>query len=204
MRRLCGGPIRGGSNLQLLRVFGLNPLVGYVLHGMIANAVRPFAPKDSPLLWVVFTFAVVFRNSMAVSLGARPTANLHPALGPVNCVLRRLGTIEVNRKWLLCFLAFLAMKATAQEFRATLSGDVVDTAGAAVEGARVLATSVERNVPYSATTNASGRYVIQFLLPGNVCVDRGEGQDSRSTFAQIFPCWRAINGRWTFDWNSAR
>ena len=76
----------------------------------------------------------------------------------------------MNRKWLLCLIAFLAMTATAQEFRATLSGDVVDTAGAAVEGARVLAISIERNVPYSATTNASGRYVIQFLLPGKYVV----------------------------------
>src|SRR6476646_1536446 len=62
------------------------------------------------------------------------------------------------------------MRATAQEFRATLSGDVVDSAGAAVEGAQVVATSVERNVPYSATTNTSGRYVIQFLLPGHYVV----------------------------------
>jgi predicted acyltransferase len=49
-----------GKQFQLLRVFGVNPLVGYVLHGMIANAVRPFAPKDSPLPWVVFTFVLYF------------------------------------------------------------------------------------------------------------------------------------------------
>ena len=70
-----------GKQSQLFRVFGLNPLAGYVLHGLIASAVRPFAPKDSPLLWVVFTFRDVFRNSMAVSLGARPPAKLHQALG---------------------------------------------------------------------------------------------------------------------------
>ena len=34
----------------------------------------------------------------------------------------------------------------------------------------MVATSVERNVPYSATTNTSGRYVIQFLLPGHYVV----------------------------------
>ncbi|MCC6389723.1 MAG: carboxypeptidase regulatory-like domain-containing protein, partial [Bryobacterales bacterium] len=54
----------------------------------------------------------------------------------------------------------------AQEFRATISGEVTDPTGAAIEGAKVVATSVERNVPYEATTNAAGRYIIQFLLPG--------------------------------------
>jgi hypothetical protein len=78
--------------------------------------------------------------------------------------------MKMSRRLLLCFVAFFAMKAAAQEFRATLSGQVVDSTSAAVEGARVLATSVERNVPYPATTNASGRYVIQSLLPGKYVV----------------------------------
>lgn len=58
----------------------------------------------------------------------------------------------------------------AQEFRAQISGDVTDPAGAAIEGAKVVATSVERNVPYEATTNTAGRYIIQFLLPGKYVV----------------------------------
>ncbi|HTM47689.1 MAG TPA: TonB-dependent receptor, partial [Bryobacteraceae bacterium] len=41
-----------------------------------------------------------------------------------------------------------------------------DPSAAPVEGARVVATSVERSVPYEATTNSAGRYLIQFLLPG--------------------------------------
>ena len=49
-----------GKQLQLFRVFGLNPLAGYILHGLIAGAVRPFAPKDSPLPWVVFAFLMYF------------------------------------------------------------------------------------------------------------------------------------------------
>jgi hypothetical protein len=64
-------------------------------------------------------------------------------------------------------LAIFAFTCAAQEFRATLSGEVTDPAGAAVEGAQVIATSVERNVPYTAVTNTAGRYTIQFLLPGN-------------------------------------
>ncbi|HBY59752.1 MAG TPA: hypothetical protein DEH78_08000 [Solibacterales bacterium] len=49
-----------GRQAPLFRVFGLNPLAGYVLHGLIAEAVTPFAPSDSPLLWFAFVFAVYF------------------------------------------------------------------------------------------------------------------------------------------------
>ena len=69
-----------------------------------------------------------------------------------------------------CLIALLGVAAFAQEFRATISGEVTDPTGAAIEGAKVVATSVERNVPYDSTTNASGRYLIQFLLPGKYTV----------------------------------
>ncbi|HWB98230.1 MAG TPA: TonB-dependent receptor [Bryobacteraceae bacterium] len=67
---------------------------------------------------------------------------------------------------LSCCLLIWTSIIAAQEFRATISGEVTDPGGAAVEGARVIATSLERNVPYEATTNSAGRYVVQFLLPG--------------------------------------
>ena len=54
----------------------------------------------------------------------------------------------------------------AQEFRASISGGVTDPTGAAVGGAHVVALSLERNVPYETTTNATGRYNIQYLMPG--------------------------------------
>lgn len=60
--------------------------------------------------------------------------------------------------------------ASAQEFRATISGDITDPSGAVVEGARVVALSLERNVTYDALTNSAGRYLIQFLLPGSYTV----------------------------------
>lgn len=69
-----------------------------------------------------------------------------------------------------CLLLLLISHTFAQEFRATVSGEVIDPAGAAIEGAKVVATSVERNVPYEAMTNSAGRYIIQFLIPGKYTV----------------------------------
>ena len=67
-------------------------------------------------------------------------------------------------------LLFAAPGVFAQEFRATISGDVTDQSGSAVAGAKVVALSVERNIPYDAVTNSAGRYLIQFLLPGKYTV----------------------------------
>ncbi|MEO7652491.1 MAG: TonB-dependent receptor [Bryobacteraceae bacterium] len=70
-----------------------------------------------------------------------------------------------------CWLVILASTGFAQEYRATLAGEVTDPSGSAVEGAKVTATSIERSVPYESTTNSAGRYTIQFLLPGSYRVD---------------------------------
>lgn len=78
--------------------------------------------------------------------------------------MTRLG--KLVHSVLLCTLT----AAFAQEFRATISGEVTDQSGAILPGAKVVALSVERNVPYDAVTNGSGRYVIQFLLPGKYTI----------------------------------
>lgn len=49
-----------GWQLGVFRTFGVNALTGYVLHMLVADAVKPFAPKDSPLYWSLATFAVFF------------------------------------------------------------------------------------------------------------------------------------------------
>ena len=78
----------------------------------------------------------------------------------------------MNSRVLSYFLltAAISVPLAAQEFRATISGEVTDPAGAAITGAKVVATSVERNVPYTAETNEAGRYMIQFLLPGKYVI----------------------------------
>jgi predicted acyltransferase len=40
--------------------FGTNALAGYLIHGMVGDAVQKFAPKDSTLLWVCFVTTVYF------------------------------------------------------------------------------------------------------------------------------------------------
>lgn len=49
-----------GWKLGMFHVFGLNPLAGYIIHDLVAEAIHPFGPRDSPLAWVLFLFAVYF------------------------------------------------------------------------------------------------------------------------------------------------
>src|SRR6266576_3169218 len=68
-----------------------------------------------------------------------------------------------------CLFAF-ALAGYAQEYRAAISGQVTDQSGAGISGAKVIATSVERNILYESLTNSAGRYNIQFLIPGHYTV----------------------------------
>ena len=51
---------RWGWQLGVFRTLGVNALFGYILHGMVFEAVKPFIPKDAPLWWVFFGFAIAF------------------------------------------------------------------------------------------------------------------------------------------------
>ncbi|MFZ0735285.1 MAG: TonB-dependent receptor [Candidatus Sulfotelmatobacter sp.] len=55
----------------------------------------------------------------------------------------------------------------AQEVTASITGTVTDPSGAAVTGATATATSVERGINYTATTNDSGLYRISQLPAGS-------------------------------------
>jgi hypothetical protein len=54
----------------------------------------------------------------------------------------------------------------AQEVTASITGTVTDPSGAAVSAATVTATSVERGITYTATTNDSGLYRLSPLPVG--------------------------------------
>ncbi len=70
-----------------------------------------------------------------------------------------------SRVLLLC-VGLLLLTASAQAQEAALTGAVTDPSGAAVVGADVTATQMERNVPFKAKSGADGRYLFPRLPIG--------------------------------------
>ncbi len=64
----------------------------------------------------------------------------------------------------------LPLSTSAQEFRATLTGHVNDTAGAAIPGATVTARNQETNEERTTTTTSEGDYTLTPLQPGRYTV----------------------------------
>src|SRR5438132_10917479 len=60
----------------------------------------------------------------------------------------------------------LSGQAVAQEFRASISGQITDSTGAVIAGASVAGTNLERNAVTQTVSNNVGRYVVELLLPG--------------------------------------
>src|SRR5262249_22123494 len=46
--------------IGLFRTFGQNALATYIIHEVVNNAVRYFSPNDSPLGWILTTFALFY------------------------------------------------------------------------------------------------------------------------------------------------
>ena len=66
----------------------------------------------------------------------------------------------------VAILLGLTSGVSAQEFRATVKGQVVDSSQAALPGATVNLRNQETNEVATATTNNDGNYTIPFLRPG--------------------------------------
>lgn len=66
----------------------------------------------------------------------------------------------------LSTLCLLAGSLFAQEFRATITGRVLDPSGAAVPNVAIRAVNAANNETSNATSDASGAYTIPFLRPG--------------------------------------
>ncbi|MBO0858573.1 MAG: carboxypeptidase regulatory-like domain-containing protein, partial [Chloracidobacterium sp.] len=73
--------------------------------------------------------------------------------------------------WILAANAMLAGLALGQDFRASISGTVSDSSGAPIAAAKVKVTNVEKKTESEATTNVTGLYSIQYLLPGHYTVE---------------------------------
>ena len=69
-----------------------------------------------------------------------------------------------------CLMA-LVTSAWSQDFRATLNGLVTDPSGAAISGAKIKATNVQKNAVSEVASNETGRYSIPFLIPGKYTVE---------------------------------
>ena len=77
--------------------------------------------------------------------------------------MRRSLWFAVTAMSLVCGLAVTS--AVGQAVYGTIFGTVTDPTGAAVNGAKVTATSQTKNVSVEATTNESGNYSITHLIP---------------------------------------
>jgi predicted acyltransferase len=51
---------RGGFRSGLLRIFGQNALAAYIIHSMVAGAVKPYVPNDAPFWYLAAGFSLYF------------------------------------------------------------------------------------------------------------------------------------------------
>jgi hypothetical protein len=71
---------------------------------------------------------------------------------------------------LLTGLLLLSTGASAQEFRATISGTITDPSGAVVPGATIEVKETSTGTLNRTVSDAAGQYVVPFLLPGSYTV----------------------------------
>ena len=79
--------------------------------------------------------------------------------------LRYIGSLAIA----LCLLIPICIIG-AQTITGSFTGSITDSSGAVVPGAKVTATNQGTNVPYTASTNASGVYNLLFLPAGQYMV----------------------------------
>ncbi len=71
---------------------------------------------------------------------------------------------------LILFWAVSSLPLCAQTTSGSIAGSVQDSQGAAIPGAKVTATSVEKTTSVTATTDNTGRFVFAQLLPGHYTI----------------------------------
>jgi len=82
--------------------------------------------------------------------------------------MKKLQSVGLSILCVTLFALFCAVNtAWAQDVTASIYGTVTDPSGAAIVGAKVTATSVERGITYTAVTNEGGLYRISQLPVGN-------------------------------------
>jgi Carboxypeptidase regulatory-like domain len=99
----------------------------------------------------------------SASLSRQPEATLKP-----HAWNRR--TIPVLFCLLIFSLLLLPSSTLAQEYRATISGRVIDPTGAAVPGASIEVLETGTGAISRTVSDSVGAYVVPFLLPGNYSI----------------------------------
>ncbi|MDQ2921139.1 MAG: carboxypeptidase-like regulatory domain-containing protein, partial [Acidobacteriota bacterium] len=104
----------------------------------------------------------------------RPSANamrlisrtlILPTL-PKSDVRSRSSVVRNLAQLIVSCLILLVGIVSAQEFRGSISGKVLDAAGAAVPGAQVTFTSLATSISIAVTTDDSGNYAFPYLKSG--------------------------------------
>ena len=89
------------------------------------------------------------------------------------CMSKNNWNTLISALWLGCLAAMFVLmsagSASAQEFRATISGAVTDPTGAAFRGQR-LPLGVSTGAMDNTVSDAAGQYVVPFLLPGQYTI----------------------------------
>ena len=94
-------------------------------------------------------------------------------------------------KTFFCSLALtlaLGSLAYSQSFSAAVRGNVTDSTGAAVPGARIAIIESDRNVAHRVVSDEAGRYIVTALPPGNYRINveaPGFKQINRTQFALV-------------------
>ena len=71
---------------------------------------------------------------------------------------------------IVCLLCVLCLPGAAQVASAELSGTVLDSTGAAVGGAKVIAVNNGTNIAHETVSDGIGNYIIHLLPPGDYTV----------------------------------
>ena len=85
---------------------------------------------------------------------------------PLATLYTFLSTARLSGLLAALLIGCVSHMVLGQSTNAHLSGVITDSSGAAVPGAEVSATNANTGVPYTSTTNGSGVYVINEVLPG--------------------------------------
>src|SRR5579875_4171545 len=79
---------------------------------------------------------------------------------------RRMARVAAVLAVVLCLTGW----AGAQEFRGTISGSVTDPSGAVVPGVEIVVKEVHTGTTNRTKSDATGQYVVPFLLPGDYTI----------------------------------